>query len=492
MSLPMHTFNPWKRNLIKEVKSKLHYCKQYKYNNVLSKPAVVNELSKLHSDFALVPVDKAASNIAIICKKYYVEVMSEEIEESTTFGLVDVNKDQLLSDLITLYPNAKIVKKFPFLYATAKMHKVPKSFRFITSGKNALFSELSAGISKCLKLLVKTARTSYGYRIKEIDNSIFIIDNRDKVVKLLDDANFVKYKNKCISSWDFSTLYTTIPHNKLKDKLTVFINNVFAEVAKSKKGYKFICCSSGSYSAYFSKNESRSKNVFCCSMDNLIQCINIIIDNSYVSFHDKLYRQIVGVPMGTSCAPYLANLFLHVYEYDYLKCLISNGDVDTARKLSKTFRYQDDCISINDDEAFKEHFLLMYPSEMHLKNTNISKSVCTFLDLRISIFRGQFSYKSYDKRDDFNFDICNYPNLHGNVPWKSSYGVYVSQLLRFCDINLNVKHFINDVKSMTAKFLQQGFIRHTLKYTFLKFCQKYYYRWAKFGVNLFGLVNNII
>ena len=146
--------------------------------------------------------------------------------------------------------------KLPYLYATSKMHKTPKNFRYITSGQDTLFSELSISISKCLKLLVKTANTSFGYKIKEIDNSVFIIDNRDKVLKFLDKANMGNYKDKCISTWDFSTLFTKIPHYKLKHKMGLFIKRIFEEVAKSKIGTKFICCSGKSDNAYFSKTRS--------------------------------------------------------------------------------------------------------------------------------------------------------------------------------------------------------------------------------------------
>ena len=67
----------------------------------------------------------------------------------------------------------------------------------------------------------------------------------------------------------------------------------------------------------------------------------------------------------------------------------------------------------------------------------------------------------------------------------------MSQLVRFCDINMNVKNFIKDVKTMTEKFLNQGFVCNTLKQTFMKFCEKYYHRWAKFGVDILGLTKCI-
>ena len=124
---------------------------------------------------------------------------------------------------------------------------------------------------------------------------------------------------------------------------------------------------------------------------------------------------------------------------------------------------------------------------MNLESTNLSANIVTFLDLRISIFRGKFLYRSYDKRNDFSFDVCNYPDLHGNVPITSSYGVFMSQLVRFCDINQQVKSFISDVKLMTNKFLKQGFVAEHLRTQYLKFCDKYLSKWAKYGVDISSL-----
>ena len=53
------------------------------------------------------------------------------------------------------------------------------------------------------------------------------------------------------------------------------------------------------------------------------------------------------------------------------------------------------------------------------------------LDLHLSVTNGFVSSKIYDKRDDFDFDIVNFPFLDGDVPRRASYGVYISQLIRF-------------------------------------------------------------
>ena len=128
---------------------------------------------------------------------------------------------------------------------------------------------------------------------------------------------------------------------------------------------------------------------------------------------------------------------------------------------------------------------------MVLKSTNISRDTCTFLDLRVSVFRGKFRYQSYDKRNEFNFNIANYPHLDGNIPVATSYGVYTSQLVRFCDINQGIKTFVANVKDMTAKFVRQGFLLDMLKNTYSKFHDKYLYKWSKFGKDISNFTGSI-
>ena len=487
LSTNVNAFTAWKSEIVQCVHNKLATVRNYKYNNILGKKEVKNALRSLQKDFVLIPVDKASKNIAIVCKKYYIQVLNEEIENSSTFEHISDDDPNTFVSNLKSSSNIKFDNcKLPSMYATAKMHKIPKKFRFITSGRNTLLSNLSENVGMCLKLLVKFARTSFKYRIEEIDNCIFIVDNRNKVIDFLDKSN-QDCSTKCVSSWDFATLYTKIPHDKLTYKMSDFIVKVMDDVATSNKAANFICRSKSG--AYFSK--SRSKTNVCYSKDELIVNVKRIIDNCYVLYHGKIFRQVVGIPMGTSCAPYLANIFLHMYEYEYLKLLVEKGEVETARRLANTFRYQDDCISLNDKGEFGKHFSKIYPSEMKLESTNISKCVVTFLDLRISIFRSRFIYRSYDKRDDFPFGICNYPHLDGNVPLASSYGVFMSQLVRFCDINQQVKCFTTDVKQMASKFLKQGFMLKHLVRQFHKFCEKYIIKWSKYGVDISRLQNLI-
>ena len=87
----------------------------------------------------------------------------------------------------------------------------------------------------------------------------------------------------------------------------------------------------------------------------------------------------------------------------------------------------------------------------------------SFLDLLLKIDKdGRLRVKIYDKRDDFNFDIVNFPFLCGNVPQLPSYGVYISQLIRYARASTSYDEFLSRSCRLTSKLLRQGFERFKL------------------------------
>ena len=99
----------------------------------------------------------------------------------------------------------------------------------------------------------------------------------------------------------------------------------------------------------------------------------------------------------------------------------------------------------------------IYPTELQLNRANSSDTEAPYLDLNLCISNGTVSTKIYDKRDDFYFDIVNIPFLDGDVPRRTSYGVYISQLIRFARASSNLSDFNCHNKALTAKLLRQGY-----------------------------------
>ena len=125
-----------------------------------------------------------------------------------------------------------------------------------------------------------------------------------------------------------------------------------------------------------------------------------------------------------------------------MKDLFSNNQTDVIIQCNSTSRYVDDLLNI-DNPYFEGMVNQIYPPELRLNKANTSDTEAPFLDLHLSISNGFVSSKIYDKRDDFDFDIVNFPFLDGDVPRRPSYGVYISQLIRFARVCSHSQYVCN-------------------------------------------------
>ena len=96
------------------------------------------------------------------------------------------------------------------------------------------------------------------------------------------------------------------------------------------------------------------------SKSKLVEWTEYLIDNVYIKVGNNVYRQTIGIPMGTDCAPQLANLFLFHYEYLYMINLM-HDNLCTAKRFSDTVRYINDLLTLN-NSIFEEEI----PMSIHL------------------------------------------------------------------------------------------------------------------------------
>ena len=189
--------------------------------------------------------------------------------------------------------------------------------------------------------------------------------------------------------------------------------------------------------------------------------------------------------MGTNCAPLVADLFLFCYEREFMLPLSDNSQTDIIEAFNSTSRYSDDSLNI-DNPYFEQMVGQIYPTELQLNKANSSDTKAPLLDLNLSILNGIVSFKIYDKRDYFNFEIVNFPFLDENVPRSPSYGVYISQRIRFARVCSNFNDFNNRNLFLTAKLLKQGYRYHKIRKAFSKFYQRH----SELIVNIQHLVKN--
>ena len=170
-------------------------------------------------------------------------------------------------------------------------------------------------------------------------------------------------------------------------------------------------------------------------------CRETLIGNIYVKFDGIVYQQIVWIPMGTKCAPLIADLLLYCYERDFMSDLHKSKRRYLIDLFNDTSRYLDDIFTIHNHE-FEKYIPDIYPAELHLNKSNTSDKETSFLDFNIKVIGSDIHTSVYDKRDVFRFPIIvNFLWLSGDVPRLPSYGIYISQLVRFARCCTSVSDF---------------------------------------------------
>ena len=220
-------------------------------------------------------------------------------------------------------------KNLPYLYCTPNLHKVPFKHRLIAGSSKCTTKDLSCLLTKVLTT-VKDGLIRYNNTETSCNgvNSMWIVKNSTSLLSSLDQLDV--HTATSVQTYDFSTLYTSIPHNLLKSRITALIHNSFKRRNGSNR-YTHIKITSEK--GYFTDtiNPGRGNNLY--TADQTCRMVEFLIDKIFVKFGGCLFRQVIGIPMGTNCAPLLADLFLYSYESEFLDNMIRGGH----RKLARSF-----------------------------------------------------------------------------------------------------------------------------------------------------------
>ena len=97
----------------------------------------------------------------------------------------------------------------------------------------------------------------------------------------------------------------------------------------------------------------------------------------WIIFGTKLFRQTIGIPMGTNCAPFVADFSHFCYERDFMKSLSRENQTDVIKAFNSTSRYRDDLLNI-DNIYFDQMVDCIYPTKLQLNKTNSSDTETPF------------------------------------------------------------------------------------------------------------------
>jgi hypothetical protein len=214
---------------------------------------------------------------------------------------------------------------------------------------------------------------------------------------------------------------------------------------------------------YFVKHHSDSAHKY--SEDEIKKMLEFLIDNIYVVVGGQVFQESVGIPMGTNCAPMLADLFLYSYEAEVIQKLLHEKKNSLAVSFNSIFRYIDDVLSISNNQ---------FHSELGINDISQCSTSASYLDMLLKLdINGKVTAQLYDKRDDFKISIVNFPYLCSNIPASLEYSVYISQLNRYARGCSTYDQFLVRGSLLTNKLMSQGFQQSRLRAAFRKFYGQY-------------------
>ena len=433
-------------------------------------------LKTLQNEFVIAPADKAANNFIIICKKFYLQTVCNELGITKVNGALvckgnNVYEASNKSKNATLERHESILKHLnlktkseailPKFYGLPKMHKQPVKFRFIAAAKKSSMKEADVLLHKILASFKKhffnyCTVASFGHPNK----LYWAIDNSEKVLHRI-------RKNKItadhqITTADFSTLYTSLPQNVILEQLSYLTDLLFRN---SRRKYIKIGFKHCTYTDDFISSD-RTLDV-----SQVKELIHLVVNETYIQFAEFTLRQKTGIPMGGSSSPDMACLTLSVLEFKFLK---SNKRMQ--EQLKCTARYIDDILSVTTDDFMKIAGQI-YPPELPLNKTNLRRNEANFLDCTITLNdnhndRVETEFKIYDKRKEFGFKILRFPHIDSNLSRRVIENIHTSQIIRAFRICTNVTEFKRFVIDTQKSIIENGhsphLLRHNLVQTFIR------------------------
>lgn len=478
---PTSAFDDWKQHILQICSQRVESVdhRSRRHTPYLTKQTR-KELRRLHRHLIVVPLDKAANNVGFICKALYCQRLRKELtQENGAYEITEEQKQALLDNHKTYLKQLKMLgkAKLPSMYWLPKFHKDPVGARFIAASVDCTTSKLSKILSDVLGLVLETLREKDDETLSKTGiRRFFIVQTFEEVSGFL--GKWVR-KNHANSdglyTGDFATMYTTIPHSDLFNAMEQVTKEAFTWASKQFQGRQpCIRWTGGSSCKWVRGNTNHSKTTHTLSLESLNELIAYLVSNTYLEVGDAIYRQTIGIPMGTNCAPALANLYLYYYESQYVSKIEEEQGINAARTFHTTFRLIDDVLALDNPNllpalsaSYEEGG--MYPEALTLEQTSSSNNAVNFLGMHIKTADKRLNLSVYDKRMDFPFKVKRYPVMKSLIPSYIPYGVFLGQLHRGYRICTQATNFLSYALHVATTLRENGCSINKLKRGFTSF-----------------------
>jgi hypothetical protein len=450
------------------------------------------EVRQLHKHFVFCPVDKANQHMAIVCKPYYCHILQQELQRSKSFTPTDTASRTILQQHAEFNATHGLQHHdtLPYLYAVPKLHK-PGKWRFITGvTKRAQYQQppepdddrtrpkhrvnnKTCSSTTSASALASTLLQSVINQLRDNDTGprkrCWIVKSVEEVAQDL-KQNYDQVQHLTPRTWDFATMYSQLNHKRL-------LEGVRAAVTECAESHKSTYATwDTSWVPVLSINDKTGKHEWTIhkahtdgyTVDDILALVTFVVGNTYVRNGGTLYRQTTGIPMGTNCAPELANLYCYYIEAK----LVDSTAADTnAPNYRFCYRFIDDFLILgNYTPPHPSNYDMEYSETTHDRTTRTA----VFLGMCITTQHDYLHLSVYDKQNNFTFTLTRYPSAYSNIPLHQTTGVYTGQLHRAQAICNNFDSFKEAIQALANRLLDRGHSRASLAHAFNRYIESHW------------------
>ena len=505
--VPQYLFDDWRRTIKAKIKAEYDQLEDTAEAEVAQSEEIQEELRQLKQQYAIVSADKASSTYVIYCKSYLCQQVQHEIQQDSTYAEAEENEKQIIENHRSFVMNEELatppaekeaekidqdafVEQLPVFGVTVKLHKKNK-LRFLAKSHNSSLKQLAKWITRALKAMSQESEAMW----RDLFMSVGIVSTGSWVINSSKQCRerMDKMQQAGLSpadsqqTYDFSTMYTQLELDSLKKQMEEYASLVF-EYAKEnhgrgeamvlqihkKKGPRWI-------RADTNPTDTASSKIITAA--RIHKWISYLLDNLHVKLGEKVYRQIKGVPMGTSCSPFLANLLLFMYEFRFVQRTVQQHNLADAPPGSKRHKFLTQlalCSRYIDDlwnpliraKKFQAIAKQIYPRWLKLGAPEHQGAAVPYLDMTITHDSSGWRSSLFDKRialQQQGLKINKFPHPKSKLSSRCKYGVITSQLHRFNTACSRPKAFIKAATGLYTAFMQKGYHKHTIKRYFNRF-----------------------
>jgi hypothetical protein len=482
-------WDDWTDTVTEEIGKKIDQLKNNTYKQqptILEKEETKEKLKELHEKYIITSTDKVSGNYSLICIQHAKMKMVQEMlyNEENTYQECTEKREKIIErqkeDMKNLHQITvkKDNHRLGYNYPTNKNHKIPPKMRIILNGNKVITQPLSKELSIHLKAIIASHRKicENAYRTTAVRHMWMVSDMKP----VLDDIKVLNTTRgaKNLRTADFPTLYTKIPHDDLLKTITQGIEEVFQyHAGKAEPGAEIVLKITYNQTkkerqAYVGPRSTESKKYI--TKDKLISMLEYLINNIYSTVGDKTFKQIIGIPMGTDCAPFIANLYLHFKEYNWIKKMLEKDKKLLLEHFNHCFRYLDDFLGLNSGNKLEEYRKDIYGLRIDTTNEEDNQQG-DYYNMTLKIVDGRFTVDLYNKTDAYDFDIIQFAHHSSNTNKATDANVIHGQLHNYLSVCDRLERFIErGQKDLEKMIITNGQSRKTLQQRVWRFLKNHH------------------